>query len=173
MAMKATSSSQDEKTCRYPSDDPIGESVYLVFTKTKKPKSKISSRPWQNRKTKTNVFKNYYLWAGFHLHTLAMLASLFDEEFSIVDDDTDKTLVTQDVATLRVRVSQSKIGEFAQGKGTRVLRRLRWDCDSWTRCKTLADDYGNPIRVWRRVRKRPVCRPSIRQKCDTPPPRRR
>ena len=46
--------------------------------------------------------------------TLAMLASLIDEEFSIVDDDTDKTLVTQDVATLRVRVSQSTIGEFAQ-----------------------------------------------------------
>ena len=45
---------------------------------------------------------------------MAMLASLFDEEFSIVDDDTDKTLVTQDVATLRVRVSQSTIGEFAQ-----------------------------------------------------------
>jgi hypothetical protein len=33
-----------------------------------------------------------------------MFANLFDEEFSIVDDDTDKTLVTQDVATLRVRV---------------------------------------------------------------------
>jgi hypothetical protein len=41
-----------------------------------------------------------------------MLASLFDEEVSIVDDDTDKSLVTQDVSTLRV--SQFTIDEFAQ-----------------------------------------------------------
>lgn len=60
------------------------------------------------------------LAGDFHAHpewlhvTLAMLASLFDEELAIVDDDADKTLVAQDVATLSVGVGQAPIGEFAQ-----------------------------------------------------------
>jgi hypothetical protein len=49
----------------------------------------------------------------FHV-ALAVLSSFFDEEFAIVDDYTDKTLVTQDVATFGVGVSQAPIGEFAQ-----------------------------------------------------------
>jgi TRAP-type mannitol/chloroaromatic compound transport system permease large subunit len=72
--------------------------------------------------------------------TLAMLASLIDEEFSIVDDDTDKTLVTKNVATLRVRVSQFTIGEFAQATVLAFFVDFTEICDSCKRCKTFAED---------------------------------
>ena len=58
-------------------------------------------------------------------------------------------------------------GRDDAGPCTRFLRRLRWDCDNWTRCKIFAsEDCRNPSRVWRRDRRRLVWRPCIYKKLD-------
>ena len=121
-----TSSNQEEKLCRYPSnDDPIN----LSISKKNKNKSRISFGPHKKN-------KNYYPWLVFLFLFVVGWLPLWGGR----DDD---------------------------GPCTRFLRRLRWDCDNWTRCKIFAsENCRNPIRVWRRDRRRLVWRPCIYKKLD-------
>lgn len=45
---------------------------------------------------------------------LTMFARFPDEQLVIADDDADEALVAEYIATLRVSVRQSAVGEFAQ-----------------------------------------------------------
>lgn len=121
-----TSSNQEEKLCRYPSnDDPIN----LSISKKNKNKSRISFRPHKKN-------KNYYPWLVFLFLFVVGWLPLWG-------------------------------GRDDAGPCTRFLRRLRWDCDNWTRRKIFAsEDCRNPSRVWRRDRRRLVWRPCIYKKLD-------